>query len=40
LLWHHACHTVDLLHHQTGEVAERFMRSRGRATPSSRSRWT
>jgi 2-hydroxy-4-carboxymuconate semialdehyde hemiacetal dehydrogenase len=23
LLWHHACHTVDLLHHQTGEVAEK-----------------
>ena len=22
LLWHHACHTVDLLHHQTGEVAQ------------------
>ena len=22
LLWHHACHTVDLFHHQTGEVAE------------------
>jgi len=20
LLWHHACHTVDLFHHQTGEV--------------------
>jgi len=23
LLWHHACHTVDLLHHQTGEVADK-----------------
>src|SRR5262249_23595896 len=23
LLWHQACHTVDLLHHQTGEVAEK-----------------
>jgi 2-hydroxy-4-carboxymuconate semialdehyde hemiacetal dehydrogenase len=23
LLWHHACHTVDLLHHQTGEVAQK-----------------
>jgi 2-hydroxy-4-carboxymuconate semialdehyde hemiacetal dehydrogenase len=23
LLWHHACHTVDLLHYQTGEVAEK-----------------
>ena len=22
LLWHHACHTVDLFHHQTGEVAQ------------------
>ena len=21
LLWHHACHTVDLFHHQTGEIA-------------------
>ncbi|HLF12946.1 MAG TPA: Gfo/Idh/MocA family oxidoreductase [Gammaproteobacteria bacterium] len=21
LLWHHACHTVDLFHHQTGETA-------------------
>jgi len=23
LLWHHACHTVDLLHHQTGEIAQK-----------------
>ena len=23
LLWHHACHTVDLLHHQTREVADK-----------------
>jgi 2-hydroxy-4-carboxymuconate semialdehyde hemiacetal dehydrogenase len=23
LLWHHACHTVDLLHYQTGEAAEK-----------------
>jgi len=22
LLWHHACHTVDLFQHQTGEIAE------------------
>ncbi len=22
LLWHHACHTVDLFHHQTGETAQ------------------
>jgi 2-hydroxy-4-carboxymuconate semialdehyde hemiacetal dehydrogenase len=22
LLWHHACHTVDLFHHQTGEIAQ------------------
>ena len=41
LLWHHACHTVDLFQYQTGEdaVAVR-MRCRARITRSSRSPWT
>jgi 2-hydroxy-4-carboxymuconate semialdehyde hemiacetal dehydrogenase len=29
LLWHHACHTVDLLHHQTGEVAQKVHAMQG-----------
>ncbi len=40
LLWHHACHTVDLFHHQTGESRRSCTRCRGRCIPSSRSRWT
>ena len=41
LLWHHACHTVDLFQYQTGET--RLGRARdlqGRSTRRSRSRWT
>ena len=41
LLWHHACHTVDLFQYQTGETGFRTStRCRGRAIPSSRSPWT
>jgi 2-hydroxy-4-carboxymuconate semialdehyde hemiacetal dehydrogenase len=29
LLWHHACHTVDLLHHQTGEIAQKVQAFEG-----------
>ena len=29
LLWHHACHTVDLFQHQTGETAERVSAVQG-----------
>ena len=35
LLWHHACHSVDLFQYQTGEVADRSRPSRDRRTPSS-----
>ena len=40
LLWHHACHTVDLFQYQTGETLPIAMRSKGRSIPSSRSPWT
>ena len=40
LLWHHACHTVDLFLHQTGEVPSGPGPTRGRPTPSSASPWT
>ena len=33
LLWHHACHTVDLFQHQTGEVAERVAAVQGPEHP-------
>jgi 2-hydroxy-4-carboxymuconate semialdehyde hemiacetal dehydrogenase len=33
LLWHHACHTVDLFQYQTGEVAERVFALQGPAHP-------
>ena len=40
LLWHHACHTVDLFHYQTGETAIRYATPcRGRAIRSSASPW-
>jgi 2-hydroxy-4-carboxymuconate semialdehyde hemiacetal dehydrogenase len=29
LLWHHACHTVDLFHHQTGEIASEVFALQG-----------
>ena len=29
LLWHHACHTVDLFQYQTGEVASRAQALQG-----------
>ena len=33
LLWHHACHTVDLFHHQTGEVAQEVFALQGPLHP-------
>jgi 2-hydroxy-4-carboxymuconate semialdehyde hemiacetal dehydrogenase len=33
LLWHHACHTVDLFQHQTGEVPTRVWALQGPAHP-------
>jgi 2-hydroxy-4-carboxymuconate semialdehyde hemiacetal dehydrogenase len=33
LLWHHACHTVDLFHHQTGEVPARVTAQQGPPHP-------
>jgi 2-hydroxy-4-carboxymuconate semialdehyde hemiacetal dehydrogenase len=42
LLWHHACHTVDLFQYQTGQTASprKCTRSRARSTRRSGSRWT
>ena len=41
LLWHHACHTVDLFQYQTGEVAHGCLRAcKGRSIPDSGSPWT
>jgi len=34
LLWHHACHTVDLFHYQTGEVASRVHALQGPLHPT------
>jgi 2-hydroxy-4-carboxymuconate semialdehyde hemiacetal dehydrogenase len=33
LLWHHACHTVDLFHHQTGETAAEVFALQGPMHP-------
>ena len=33
LLWHHACHTVDLFHYQTGEVASEACAMQGPMHP-------
>ena len=33
LLWHHACHTVDLFQYQTGEVAAKVFAQQGPAHP-------
>jgi 2-hydroxy-4-carboxymuconate semialdehyde hemiacetal dehydrogenase len=33
LLWHHACHTVDLFQHQTGEVASAVWAAQGPIHP-------
>ena len=33
LLWHHACHTVDLFHHQTGEVSSAIQALEGPIHP-------
>ncbi len=33
LLWHHACHTVDLFQYQTGEVATQFQAMQGPVHP-------
>jgi 2-hydroxy-4-carboxymuconate semialdehyde hemiacetal dehydrogenase len=33
LLWHHACHTVDLFHHQTGETASEVFALQGPTHP-------
>ncbi|HZM33388.1 MAG TPA: Gfo/Idh/MocA family oxidoreductase [Burkholderiales bacterium] len=33
LLWHHACHTVDLFHHQTGEIASQVSAIQGPMHP-------
>lgn len=33
LLWHHACHTVDLFHHQTGEVPAKVWAQQGPPHP-------
>jgi 2-hydroxy-4-carboxymuconate semialdehyde hemiacetal dehydrogenase len=40
LLWHHACHTVDLFLHQTGEVPARAWAQQGPPHPSWGSPWT
>ena len=41
LLWHHACHTVDLFHYQTGQIASCRTRRAGPAsTRTWASRWT
>jgi 2-hydroxy-4-carboxymuconate semialdehyde hemiacetal dehydrogenase len=34
LLWHHACHTVDLFQHQTGEVASQVQALQGPIHPT------
>jgi len=34
LLWHHACHTVDLFQYQTGEVASRVQALQGPIHPT------
>jgi|SRR5579872_3947691 len=33
LLWHHACHTVDLFQHQTGEIADQVFALQGPKHP-------
>lgn len=33
LLWHHACHTVDLFQYQTGEIADRVWAQQGPIHP-------
>ena len=33
LLWHHACHTVDIFHYQTGETASRVSAMQGPMHP-------
>lgn len=33
LLWHHACHTVDLFQYQTGEIADRVWAQQGPIDP-------
>jgi 2-hydroxy-4-carboxymuconate semialdehyde hemiacetal dehydrogenase len=40
LLWHHACHTVDLFMHQTGEVPTVAWAQQGPPHPSWASPWT
>ena len=41
LLWHHACHTVDLFQYQVGETASgRACHRRPDASRISRFRWT
>jgi 2-hydroxy-4-carboxymuconate semialdehyde hemiacetal dehydrogenase len=34
LLWHHACHTVDLFQYQTGEIASRVQALQGPVHPT------
>ena len=34
LLWHHACHTVDLFHYQTGEIASHVHAMQGPQHPT------
>ena len=34
LLWHHACHTVDLFHYQTGEITSQAHALQGPAHPT------
>ena len=36
LLWHHACHTVDLFQYQTGERVSQALRCRDRPQPDAR----
>ena len=38
LLWHHACHTVDLFQYQTGETRRRVLRAAGAAASHPRHR--
>ena len=38
LLWHHACHTVDLFQYQTGETASQVLRTSGPDPSDARNR--
>jgi 2-hydroxy-4-carboxymuconate semialdehyde hemiacetal dehydrogenase len=40
LLWHHACHTVDLFQYQTGQQASQYYALQGPISSAPASRWT